>query len=1221
LQRTPTNTGIQVLMPNKQHIRATHTCLLDLPALPLGARQAHLFPSLAYPLISIGLLCDHGCTALFDQSKVTIHHENKIILTGQRDPTTNLWTIPLTPASLARPLTQPTQHAAYNAYDNTTKKEHVTFLHASAGSPVPSTWIQAIDNDQYLTWPGLTADLVRKHLPKSRATVQGHLHQQRQNVRSTKAILPSNSDDLQPTSDSPNMRSHLVFASTIELRQEIATDLTGRFPVQSSRGYKYILVLYDFDSNAILTEPLRNRSEQEHIRAYNKLHAYLVDRGFQPQLQRLDNEASAAYKSNLRAKNIDFQLVPPHNHRRNAAERAIQTFKNHFVAILCGTDKQFPLNLWCRLLPQATTTLNLLRRSRLNPRLSADAHLNGPFDFNRTPMAPLGTKVILHETPSQRKTWATHGVDGWYVGHAPEHYRCYRIFVTQTHAERIGSTVEFFPSHLDMPKTSSADNAMRAARDLLHALQNPTPATPFPNLGDTQLAALTRLAQIFGTAAEQRGPPAKSPKAIEPSPVASPRVPATTPAPSPRVPATTALPSPPRQPYNTRSRAAAVPVHLANNVIISSPTAPSIFPTQTHHGIPFEHMAMAVLDPDTGKAMEYRELIKSPKTKPTWTRSFSNELGRLAQGVGDRLKGTNTIFFIKHDDVPQDRRKDVTYGRIVVDVRPQKAEPERTRLTVGGNLINYPGEVSTATSDLTTAKLVINSVISTEGARYAGVDIKNFYLGTPMERYEYMRLPIGILPDEIVEQYQLLSLVHNGHIYVEIRRGMYGLPQAGILAYKLLVKNLAHHGYAPCVHTPGLWKHRTRPVLFSLVVDDFGVKYVGKQHLQHLIASIQKYYELTVDWEGTRYCGITLEWDYVNKTVDLSMPGYVEDALHNFQHPKPKRATHAPSGWSPPTYGTTVPQLTKPIDLSADMSPEQTKLLQKVVGKFLYYARAVDPTMLHILSTLASAQTIGTQDTMATMTYFLNYAASNPDAKLRYTASDMILMIESDAAYLTEPKARSRAGGHHYLGNGPNKKPILNGPIHSVSKILRSVMSSAAEAEIGGLFHNAKDGTVLRITLHEMGHPQPPTPIATDNSTAAGIMNRTVKQQRSKAIDMRFYWVRDRVDQKQFRIFWAPGATNIADYYTKHHSAKHHQYMRPLILNQLDPAKALGYLRGCVESGPASSPESCPESRFPGKQASQPSNQSQRLYSKATNDKRLRPPSTILNTFRRLLIN
>jgi hypothetical protein len=129
-----------------------------------------------------------------------------------------------------------------------------------------------------------------------------------------------------------------------------------------------------------------------------------------------------------------------------------------------------------------------------------DVHLNGPFDFNQTPMAPLGTKVILHVTPSQRTTWAPHGVDNWYVGHAAEHYRCYRIFVTKT---RIGSTVEFFPSNIHMPQTSSANQATIAARDLIDALSNPMPATSFLTLGNTQLAAIAQLAEIFNMSTQQ----------------------------------------------------------------------------------------------------------------------------------------------------------------------------------------------------------------------------------------------------------------------------------------------------------------------------------------------------------------------------------------------------------------------------------------------------------------------------------------------------------------------------------------------------------------------------------------------------------------------------------------------------------------------------------------------------------------------------------------------
>jgi hypothetical protein len=138
-------------------------------------------------------------------------------------------------------------------------------------------------------------------------------------------------------------------------------------------------------------------------------------------------------------------------------------------------------------------------------------------------------------------------------------------------------------------------------------------------------------------------------------------------------------------------------------------------------------------------------------------------------------------------------------------------------------------------------------------------DIKNFYLGTPMARFEYMRLPIAIIPQEIIEAYDLLPMVHNDHIYVEIRCGMYGLPQAGIIANQLLTRRLQPHGYYQCRHTPGLWRHKWRPILFSLVVDDFGIAYVGKQHAEHLINAIEDDYEFTKDWTGTLYCGITIQ--------------------------------------------------------------------------------------------------------------------------------------------------------------------------------------------------------------------------------------------------------------------------------------------------------------------------------------------------------------------------
>merc|ERR1711966_38991 len=159
--------------------------------------------------------------------------------------------------------------------------------------------------------------------------------------------------------------------------------------------------------------------------------------------------------------------------------------------------------------------------------------------------------------------------------------------------------------------------------------------------------------------------------------------------------------------------------------------------------------------------------------------------------------------------IPPDRV--VTYARVVVDFRPQKEDPNRVRITTGGNLIAYPDELTTRTADLTVSKILWNSVLSTAGARYATLDIANFYLGTPLDRHEYMKMPLSIFPQHIKEQYNLDNKAYQGHVWLEIRTAIYGLPQAGILANKQLRTRLAKHGYFEVNHTPGLWRHVPRP--------------------------------------------------------------------------------------------------------------------------------------------------------------------------------------------------------------------------------------------------------------------------------------------------------------------------------------------------------------------------------------------------------------------------
>ncbi len=146
--------------------------------------------------------------------------------------------------------------------------------------------------------------------------------------------------------------------------------------------------------------------------------------------------------------------------------------------------------------------------------------------------------------------------------------------------------------------------------------------------------------------------------------------------------------------------------------------------------------AHAIFDKESGKTLKYRALLTHPKYRDAWTHSSANEFGRLAQGVGTRIKGTDTIFFVNKNDIPADRRRDITYGKFVCEFKPNKLEKERTFLTVGGDKINYPGDFSMPTGNLTLFKIMLNSVISTPGACFMSLDIKNFYLNTPMERFE-----------------------------------------------------------------------------------------------------------------------------------------------------------------------------------------------------------------------------------------------------------------------------------------------------------------------------------------------------------------------------------------------------------------------------------------------------------------------------------------------------
>jgi hypothetical protein len=431
---------------------------------------------------------------------------------------------------------------------------------------------------------------------------------------------------------------------------------------------------------------MKSRSASEWVKAYDTIHQELAVKGFKPKLQTLDNEASAALNICFTANDVDYQLVPPHFHRRNAAERAIRTFKEHFVAGLSSVDPTFPLHLWDRLLPQAEITLNLLWTSRLHPQLSTAAHFHGLVDYNKTAFAPPGCKIIAHEKPGKRRTWAPHGQHGYSLGPAMHHYRCQNVYISSTASECIVDTIEFFTHNYQIPQLSSTDRLIMAAKDVTDDLQNPHPEVPFARVGDDTISALAELAAIFKLKLRQTQTPmlpatpptvtqrtclaeSSNPILAFPMPLQRQTRPqkkihtqdiTNAPLPPRVVTPRTLNPSPPRVPTRWQRLS---PRNMSQNDFCGMDTPHMAIALGNNHWYQ-QHLADAVIHPITGKEMEYMALMNDPRLQPLWTRGFGNECGHLFQGIRD-IPGTDISLFIKLTNIPKDRK--ITYGKIVCD--------------------------------------------------------------------------------------------------------------------------------------------------------------------------------------------------------------------------------------------------------------------------------------------------------------------------------------------------------------------------------------------------------------------------------------------------------------------------------------------------------------------------------------------------------------------------
>ena len=285
--------------------------------------------------------------------------------------------------------------------------------------------------------------------------------------------------------------------------------------------------------------------------------------------------------------------------------------------------------------------------------------------------------------------------------------------------------------------------------------------------------------------------------------------------------------------------------------------------------------------------------LKGPD-KLIWEKAHGEEIIRLIE--------SGTGRFIHRSKMPEGRKAAYYNPQLKIKIMPDGTIQYRVRGTIGGDQVHYSGITTAYTAHLESIRVMLNATVS-EHARIATADIKDFYLGTPLDRPEYMRISLKHIPLDVQLKYEIAAMVENDYIIMEITKGIYGLPQAGKLAQDRLVKHLMGHGYNQCVNTPCLFVHNSNGVAFTLVVDDFLIKYKEQSAVDHLLNALRELYVITTNFSDTKkYVGITLYHNTKKHYIDMSIPGYVVKASQRFQRTNLRKAD-SPIIYVPPRYG------------------------------------------------------------------------------------------------------------------------------------------------------------------------------------------------------------------------------------------------------------------------------------------------------------------------------
>ena len=366
----------------------------------------------------------------------------------------------------------------------------------------------------------------------------------------------------------------------------------------------------------------------------------------------------------------------------------------------------------------------------------------------------------------------------------------------------------------------------------------------------------------------------------------------------------------------------------------------------------------------------------SPHTFRTAVHGAERDSWKNAEDIEiSRLLDTTTMHAIHLEEQPLDRRSDTTY----YNPKPKEKYDDdmnkvyRIRGTAGGDRINYDGPKKANTAALSTVKLLLQSVVS-GNANFMTLDIKDFYLNTLLPRSEYLRIPLKFLSNTILEKYNLQKFIHNCSILFEVTKSMYGLPHAGRISQDGLIERLASHGYMQ-TGTTCLCRHATNSVTFTLVVDDFGVKYMREADAYDLIHCLQLYYEITIKKIPTKYLGLTIAVDKKAREVRMSAPGMIAKALKQFA----PFSTAPFAVYVPPRFRSAAQKPATP-DISPLLTADEHHRLQCLLaGVLLYYCLAIASTGLPAVTAIESALAHATQLTQRAADRLLAYFRNYPD--------------------------------------------------------------------------------------------------------------------------------------------------------------------------------------------------------------------------------------------------